>query len=57
MPSAYKIEPAPDRRAGCMEKFCKDQKLKFDKGEIRYGTWVEIAGPTFESAAWRFKHW
>jgi hypothetical protein len=55
MPTAYIINAAPNRRAGCLEKFCKDQKLKFNKGEIRFGVWVEL--PQFESASWKFKHW
>ena len=55
MPTAYRIDRAPDRRAGCQNKECKDQKLKFQKGEIRFGTWVEIAA--FETAQWKYRHW
>ena len=57
MPTAYKIEHAPDRRAGCSDTTCKSQKIKFEKGEIRFGTWVEIKSENFESQRWAWKHW
>jgi len=46
---------APNKRAGCKDKECKDANIKFEKGEFRYGSWVTI--PTIGSGSWSYKHW
>lgn len=47
------IEISPNARAKCQEKECKDNGVKLKKGEIRFGTWVEI----MDHSSWRWKHW
>jgi hypothetical protein len=37
----------------CQNKPCKDEGIKIGKGELRLGTWIEIA----EQGSWKFKHW
>lgn len=47
-------EISPNRRAGCQDTSgCKKDKVKIQKGEPRFGTWVEIEG----RGSWRWKHW
>lgn len=46
-------ELASTGRAGCQNKECKDQKAKIEKGELRFGTWVD--SQNFQSFFWR--HW
>lgn len=36
-----------------METACKKANAKLQKGEPRFGTWVEIK----EHGSWRWKHW
>ncbi|KAK1239152.1 hypothetical protein MKX08_006213 [Trichoderma sp. CBMAI-0020] len=49
----YRIEISPNNRAGCHEAACKKQVVKIQKGEIRFGSWVEIK----EHGSWSWKHW
>lgn len=49
----YRVELAPNRRAGCLSAECKDAKIKFEKGEFRFGVWVTI----MEHQNWQWKHW
>lgn len=51
--SFFFTEIAPNRRAGCKNKECKDQDIKFEKGELRIGVYVTIQD--FQS--WHWKHW
>jgi hypothetical protein len=53
MPTAYKVDIAKDRRAGCMHKECKDNKVKFEPGELRFAVWTEI----MEHGSWKYRHW
>lgn len=46
-------EVAPTARAGCNETRCKKEGNKIQKGELRYGAWVEIK----EHGSWKWKHW
>ncbi|KAL4810004.1 hypothetical protein BDV18DRAFT_51707 [Aspergillus unguis] len=52
MPS-YRIEQAKTSRAGCQNKECKDQKVKIQKGELRFGSWVD--SERIQAFFWR--HW
>ncbi|RMJ24638.1 zinc ion binding protein [Aspergillus sp. HF37] len=49
----YRVEEATSGRAGCQNKECKDQKVKIQKGELRFGSWVE--NEKYQSFTW--KHW
>ncbi|KAH8773007.1 poly polymerase and DNA-ligase Zn-finger region-domain-containing protein [Hyaloscypha finlandica] len=49
----YRVETAKTGRAGCSVKKCKDAGLKIEKGELRFGSWVDT--PNFSSWSWR--HW
>ncbi|EQL03334.1 zinc finger domain-containing protein [Ophiocordyceps sinensis CO18] len=49
----YRIEISPNNRAGCKDKVCKDNAVKIAKGEIRFGSWVEVN----EHGSWHWKHW
>jgi serine/threonine-protein kinase ATR len=49
----YRIEVSPNNRAGCKDKVCKEAGVKITKGEIRFGSWVEIK----EHGSWAWKHW
>jgi hypothetical protein len=57
MPTAYNIQRAPDRRAGCSDTICKTEKVKFNLGEMRFGVWVEVSNERFESQRWVWRHW
>jgi hypothetical protein len=57
MPTAYKVEVSPNRRAGCVDTKCKKEGRKIDKDEVRFGTWVEVQGASFQSQSWKYKHW
>ncbi|KAG6016357.1 hypothetical protein E4U54_001663 [Claviceps lovelessii] len=46
-------EISPNNRAGCKDSICNKEKIKITKGEIRFGTWVEIQ----EHGSWAWKHW
>ncbi|KAE9365328.1 zf-PARP-domain-containing protein [Stipitochalara longipes BDJ] len=50
---SYRVETAKTGRSGCSVKACKEAGIKIDKGELRFGSWVE--GPDFSSWSWR--HW
>ncbi|RMD43192.1 hypothetical protein DV735_g1900, partial [Chaetothyriales sp. CBS 134920] len=54
MPTAYRFELAPNKRAGCQNKTCKSEGIKIEKGELRFGNWVEIAD---YPGSWKWKHW
>ncbi|KAJ6780883.1 hypothetical protein PWT90_01925 [Aphanocladium album] len=47
------LEISPNNRAGCKDTVCKKDAVKITKGEIRFGTWVEIE----ERGSWSWKHW
>ncbi|UKZ95444.1 uncharacterized protein TrAFT101_010288 [Trichoderma asperellum] len=49
----YRIEISPNKRAGCHDTVCKKEAVKIQKGEIRFGSWVEIQ----EHGSWSWKHW
>ncbi|RDA91179.1 hypothetical protein CP533_4843 [Ophiocordyceps camponoti-saundersi (nom. inval.)] len=49
----YRVEVSPNNRAICKDTVCKANKEKILKGEIRFGTWVEIQ----EHGSWAWKHW
>ncbi|QUC17978.1 uncharacterized protein UV8b_02219 [Ustilaginoidea virens] len=49
----YRIEISPNNRAGCKDAVCSKDKVKILKGEIRFGTWVEIQ----DHGSWAWKHW
>ena len=53
--TAYDIlsENAKSGRAVCKDANCKVNQIKIDKGEIRFGTLVEIMG----NSSWTWKHW
>jgi serine/threonine-protein kinase ATR len=53
MPAGYRIEISPNNRAGCKSTECKNEGIKILKGEIRFGTFVEI----MEHQSWQYKHW
>ncbi|KAI9743791.1 MAG: serine/threonine-protein kinase M1 [Claussenomyces sp. TS43310] len=53
---SYRLELTKDnRKAGCQDTLCKKKGIKILKGELRLGSWVEIA--QYESASWRWRHW
>ncbi|KAF2805389.1 uncharacterized protein BDZ99DRAFT_118680 [Mytilinidion resinicola] len=49
----YKVEIAPQGRATCQNKECKDAKVKSKKGELRLGNLVRFQG----HKSWKYKHW
>ncbi|KAH6604196.1 hypothetical protein Trco_007642 [Trichoderma cornu-damae] len=49
----YRVEISPNNRAGCQDTVCKKDGVKIFRGEIRFGSWVEIK----EHGSWRWKHW
>ncbi|CEJ86656.1 hypothetical protein VHEMI04167 [[Torrubiella] hemipterigena] len=49
----YRVEVSPNKRAGCKDSVCKKEAVKIQKGEIRFGTWVEIE----ERGSWHWRHW
>ncbi|KAK3191202.1 hypothetical protein K4F52_002791 [Lecanicillium sp. MT-2017a] len=49
----YRIEISPNNRAKCKDSVCQKEAVKLLKGEIRFGTWVEIE----ERGSWAWKHW
>ncbi|KAM4065281.1 poly(ADP-ribose) polymerase and DNA-Ligase zn-finger domain-containing protein [Hirsutella rhossiliensis] len=49
----YRIEISPNNRAGCKDTVCKENQTKILKGEIRFGSWVEI----HDHGSWSWKHW
>ena len=50
-------EISPNNRAGCQNKECKDAKLKINRGELRFGTWVEFNVGDREAQGWKWRHW
>ncbi|KUI57649.1 hypothetical protein VP1G_04967 [Cytospora mali] len=53
MPGQYRVEIASTGRAGCIETTCKKQAIKIQKGELRFGAWVEYE----DRGSWKWKHW
>ncbi|MCJ1360973.1 hypothetical protein MMC16_000068 [Acarospora aff. strigata] len=49
----YRLEISKGSRAGCRSKECLDNAVKIQKGELRFGTQVEIQ----EKQAWHWRHW
>ncbi|KZF19705.1 zf-PARP-domain-containing protein [Xylona heveae TC161] len=49
----YRVELSKSGRAGCKNKECKDNGIKINKDELRFGTWVTIQ----EKGTWAWKHW
>ncbi|KAF2191196.1 zf-PARP-domain-containing protein [Zopfia rhizophila CBS 207.26] len=49
----YRVELAKQSRAGCKGTQCKKEKIKIDKGELRFGSLVTID----EHTSWAWKHW
>lgn len=49
----YRIEVSPNNRAVCKDSICKGNQEKITKGDIRFGSWVEIK----EHGSWSWKHW
>ncbi|PFH56084.1 hypothetical protein XA68_17079 [Ophiocordyceps unilateralis] len=49
----YRIEVSPNNRAVCKDTVCKANQEKITKGEIRFGSWVEVK----EHGSWSWKHW
>ncbi|KFY07057.1 hypothetical protein V492_07490 [Pseudogymnoascus sp. VKM F-4246] len=50
---SYRVEIAKQGRAGCQNTPCKAAGVKIQKGEFRFGTWVEME----HGASFRWKHW
>jgi serine/threonine-protein kinase ATR len=48
-----RTEISSTNRAGCQDGYCKSHGIKILKGELRFGTFVEIQ----EHQSWRYKHW
>ncbi|KAM3526605.1 hypothetical protein MY4038_006738 [Beauveria bassiana] len=46
-------ELSGNNRAGCKDGVCKKAAIKITKGELRFGTWVEID----THGSWSWKHW
>ncbi|EOD48938.1 putative zf-parp-type zinc finger protein [Neofusicoccum parvum UCRNP2] len=53
MPSGYRVEVSPNKRAGCKNSECKNAGIKIQKGELRFATMVTIQ----EQQSWAYKHW
>ncbi len=49
----FAAEISPNNRAKCKDSVCQKEAIKILKGEIRFGTWVEIE----ERGSWAWKHW
>jgi len=49
----FSAEVSPNKRAGCQNVECKKEGIKIQKGELRFGTFVQI----MENQSWRYKHW
>ncbi|QPG96302.1 hypothetical protein C2857_003798 [Epichloe festucae Fl1] len=49
----YRVEISPNNRATCKDTVCKKEQVKITKGEIRFGSWVEVQ----EHGSWSWKHW
>ncbi|KAI9783520.1 MAG: hypothetical protein M1839_003690 [Geoglossum umbratile] len=49
----YRVEISGNSRAGCKNTACKTQNIKIQKGELRFGSLVEIGG----HQSWSWKHW
>ncbi|KAG5942730.1 hypothetical protein E4U59_000919 [Claviceps monticola] len=49
----YRVELSGNNRAGCKDSICSKEKIKITKGELRFGTWVEIQ----DHGSWSWKHW
>ena len=49
----YVPEVSKGARAGCRNKECLENGVKIQKGELRFGTQVEIQ----EHQTWHWRHW
>lgn len=49
-----RLEISPSARAGCKDTVCKAEAAKIQKGELRFGVWVEIPD---RGGSWNWKHW
>lgn len=49
-----RVEAAKTGRAGCKNKPCKDAGVKIQKGELRFGVWVELPD---DRASFHWRHW
>ncbi|KAK0633096.1 poly polymerase and DNA-ligase Zn-finger region-domain-containing protein [Immersiella caudata] len=47
-------EISPNNRAICKDTVCKKEKSKLLKGDIRFGSWVEVSD---YPGSWAWKHW
>ncbi|KAI2782123.1 zf-PARP-domain-containing protein [Daldinia loculata] len=52
---SYRIEIAKTGRAGCQDTLCKKTGDKIQKGELRFGVWVDLPGA--ENGSYRWRHW
>ncbi|OTB17037.1 hypothetical protein K445DRAFT_287395 [Daldinia sp. EC12] len=52
---SYRIEIAKSGRAGCQDGQCKKTGDKIQKGELRFGVWVEMPGT--ENGSFKWRHW
>jgi hypothetical protein len=50
----FLVELAKSARAGCTDTLCKKEGKKIAKGELRFGSWVELDA---EHGSWKWKHW
>ena len=53
MPTVYRVEEASSGRAVCRNTDSKTNNVKIEKGELRFGTLIEI----HEHQSWQWKHW
>lgn len=49
----YRVEYAKTGQAVCQGPPCKKESVKIGKGELRFGTWVDIGG---KFASWKWRH-
>jgi hypothetical protein len=47
---------SPNSRATCKTADCKEAGIKLQKGEIRFGTWVDIPDSQY-GPSWAWRHW
>ncbi|KAI9669656.1 MAG: hypothetical protein M1831_007352 [Alyxoria varia] len=53
MVTSYRVELAKTGRSGCRDTHCQKANVKIEKGDLRFGTLVEIKG----QQSWFWKHW
>lgn len=56
---SYRVEYASTGRAKCVGPICSKlaPKANIAKGEMRFGTWVEISTGQFESKGFKWRHY